>query len=76
MTAHMTTWYSAGKILEHLNAHNKETHKETTTKKHTKKQGSSDTIGLAVRPRIIIFSGKNRMTDQHLIFDKLKNAMD
>jgi len=29
MTAHMTTWYSAGKILEHLNAHNKETHKET-----------------------------------------------
>ena len=48
-----------------------------TTKKHTKKQGSSDTIGLAVQPWIIIFSEKkNRMTDQHLIFDKLKNAMD
>ena len=36
MTAHMTTWYSAGKILEHLNAHNKETHKETRKQWHNR----------------------------------------
>ena len=65
-TTHMTMSYSTGKILKQLNAQRQKPHKETRKQWHNR-------LGCLF---MIFFGEKNRMTDQHLIFDNLNNALD